>query len=219
MVLLIPEIFLLKFKHFPTSMLFRPLILTGVTVISCYSRQIRAPWGTKLVPLKKLRPKSINHLDQSMLTAPDCDDLGLFKSIQCSAHHCCCVDKHSGQPIKHTTTSKSQRSNLFCNYSFPPNCTAYTFNCTKCQKTVSLIWKFIDYYKQLITVRPLKHQNVFSLLFSVFRKVQMHRIRLSHLVTTIVSSIRNPRAETNSSGESEKRGRVPARFDKYFQLV
>ena len=134
---MLADIILLKFKHFPTSMLFRPLILTGVTVISCYSRQIRAPWGTKLVPLKKLRPKSINHLDQSMLTAPDCDDLGLFKSIQCSEHHCCCVDKHSGQPIKHTTTSKSQRSNLYCNYSFPPTCTAYTFNCTKCQKTVS----------------------------------------------------------------------------------
>ena len=155
-----------------------------------------------------------------MLTAPDCDDLGLFKSIQCSAHHCCCVDKHSGQPIKHTTTSKSQRSNLFCNYSFPPNCTAYTFNCTKCQKTVSLILKV---YRLLQTIDSSSAskvpRNVFSLLFSVFRQVQMHRIRLSHLVTTIVSSIRNPRAETNSSGESEKRGRVPARFDKYFQLV
>lgn len=98
---------------------------------------IRDSLNSQITFLKNAAPKSIHHLDQSMLTAPECDQFGKFKPIQCTRQHCCCVDPRTGQPVKHTTTSKSQMKNLYCNYSFPTNCTAYTFNCTKCQKTVS----------------------------------------------------------------------------------
>ena len=69
---------------------------------------------------------------QSKEHIPDCDEYGYYQAKQCSSKYCWCVSTSSGEQIKNTLTSSSNKDKLCCSTEFPANCRVRAVGCNTC---------------------------------------------------------------------------------------